>query len=124
MYVALQLLIEHRVASSLGDFYLGELSPIADRKKKRASMGSRASPPNFAWLLKTLSLLIRSASTDLPGERPPHQIDLPPPLDTDRRIVTSRDLYRNCLTTSNMIPFPLFSIQPVECLPCYLCMMV
>ena len=48
----------------LGDLYLGESSPIADKKKKRPQLGNRSVGPNYTNLLKAMAELCCAATTD------------------------------------------------------------
>jgi len=92
-----RVLVGFKVISHLGDMYLGDQSPF-EKDKKREKLGNRITPPNWTYLLKTMSVLIRSCTTDATAKfgNPPSQMPgepIPYNAETDKKVIGCRDLY-------------------------------
>jgi ubiquitin C-terminal hydrolase len=96
-----KMLIENRFITRLGDMFLGADSPVANQNKKPVSMGNRIVQPDFNFLLRTLSVLVRGCSTDTSDEKgsPPSQLDgeVVPCDEVDRSIILCPALCQNAL---------------------------
>ena len=98
-------MVELRLITVLGDLFLGEDSPIKpEGKKKRETLGSRLSPPDFTWLLKTMSVLVRCCTTNATttASPPPSSLIVTggviPVSESDKTVILCKDMYGNGLS--------------------------